>query len=243
MREQRDLRAFAIEAAARPELGGITYSVYAGQICRSMKAVLAKAKLSGAAALPYQSPEDPGAYSIRNEAFQRAVAACTSYTADELVATDRSRWNQLAGVQTDVLHQLSGRSMAASKSEDVGARAAVLQAVLDNGDPLLLHITLDRLIEPAAATGLLDGLAVDTDKDREAILRAAFEVVPCRLGLICDSRTAEVLAACLKPQSCVDDRIQLARGQLAPDLRPAFDGALVRLEAAIRLKQASKLLP
>jgi hypothetical protein len=242
LRAAKDLRVFAMEAARRPEVGGITYAAYAADICRVAKNSVGFTMNDWSAPdLPYQAPEDPRVYAAKNQAYKSAKASCQGFTEQETAF--ESQLTAQAKTQGDVIDKAKATVKAALASGDIAQRKEALAMVLQSGDPLLLSETLERLVLQKTDQGLaywVDGKQVSMNTPN---IQAAFSVLPCKLGLICDDRTPEVLMTCINTGQCYSDRLEMVRAAIPESQRGEFDSVLANLESAVKSGRTDRFIP
>ena len=244
MRATADLRTFYVEALKNPKAGGVTYASYAADLCRVAKnAIPFTGNDWDLGDLPYAAPEDPKAYSLRNDAYHKVKAACQSFSTAELGFQNGEELLARARAQGDSLRQLVDQALA-SKASDPASRKNALAAVLDNGDPLLISETLERLLMSSSNGRLaywIDG--AQTNIGEADVFRSALQALPCRLGLLCDGRDPDVVQSCIGLGKCYPDRIAMIENALPDAKRAEFQQRLDKLETAVKSKQAGQLIP
>jgi hypothetical protein len=246
LNDSKDLRAFAMNAINRPEAGGVTYAAYAANLCLVARtAVLVTIMDWTAEDLPRADLEDPHLFAIRNASYKRIKAACQSFSDYESGGERDIQLIAQAKAQGDALEKVALQVKTAIASNDISRRKSALAAVLNNGDPLLVSNQLERLLLEKTPDGLaywIDGKQVPVMNS--AVLQTALVVLPCRLGLVCDERSPEVLAPCLNSGKCYASRVELAMANLPDDAQRAkLTSTLASLESAVRARRIDRFLP
>ena len=244
MRVSADLRTFYVEALKNPKIGGITYARYATDLCRIAKTAATTADSDwNLGDLPYVAPEDPKVYSLRNGAYHKIKSACQSFSDAELDFDNGQNLLSRARSEGDSLRKLVDQALSA-KGSDLVSRKSALTAILDNGDPLLISETLERLLLSSSnghLTYWIDG--AQTNIGDADVFRSALLALPCRLGLPCDDRQPDVFQSCIGLGKCYPDRIALIEDALPESKRAEFQQRLEKLEAGVRAKQAGQFIP
>lgn len=235
LRNSVDFRKFYTDMLGRPEVGGITYAAYAASLCRVASNVVESTGTNwGASDLPYTNPEDPRTYQIRNDSFHKIKAACQSFSSFEISTDHDIELTERAKSNNDSVRKIAEMARSAINSGSLEQRKIALADVLESGDPLLLSTTLENLILVRSGEGLAywyDGKLISASNSNS--FRSAISVLPCRLGLICDERSPDVVQACIGQGGCYKSRIDLARSQLSVSEQVDFDKFLIRLEQII----------
>jgi len=195
--------------------------------------------------LPRADLEDPQVFATRNASYKKIKAACQSFSNYETGGERDIQLIAQAKAQGDSLEKLALQVKSAIASNDMSQRKSALAAVLNNGDPLLVSNQLERLLLEKTPRGLaywIDGKQVPVMNS--AGLQTALVVLPCRLGLVCDERSPEVLAPCLNSGKCYANRIELAMANLPDDAQRArLTSTLASLESAVRARRIDRFLP
>lgn len=243
LREAKDLRKFSVEVQAQAASGGISYAMYATELCRNVHMALENASIPWEIAdLPYTAPEDPRAHAVRNASLHKVKAACQGFNRGDF---EDGHLPAKAQAQKDPLYQLRAQAQLINSDSSLGDRKSALAAVLENGDPLLISQTLQRLLLSDKTGG---GVNIWVDGAQMPIAQAemyfnALQVLHCRLGLVCNELSHEVLDMCIATGECFSDRVELFRSRMPPEYREEFDATLARLESAVRDRRVNRFLP
>lgn len=209
------LRGTLQKAMAAPEHGGRLYARALARRCADL------------AALPTGDTAD-----LNAPQHQRALArqAALATGCGQLANTEQLALVNVAADDT------ARDPLLAVQQSDL-ADAALLQAVRQRPDPLLLDELGERLLE-RRIHGLpvlyFDGQRYD-DEAAQASVQAALRLLPCHFGLPCDERDPQVWLACLRGEGCADSRQALAS--------PAAQALAVRLATALRAGDLARFLP
>lgn len=237
-----DGRAFAIEAWRHPESGGRYYASYAAGHCQGLRL--------GPAASQVQPPVDDvsgDAYVRKIAAFNRIKAFCEQFTDEELDTFSAAKSAGLEAV--DALFAVSARLAAASKSRDLAARRSAIQEVLASQDPLLVDQLGPRLVVFGSATGgadfYFDGQRYPASSDPP--VAAALYLLPCGLGLACDTLHDLPLALqCASGPVCYADRFEKTRVELAGGDEAKYQRIITAYQAmlaAVKAGEGRKFVP
>ncbi len=192
--------------------------------------------------LPYAAPEDPRVHAVKNAALHRTKAACQGFTNGDFENSDLPA---KALAQGDPLFELKVEAQEITSASSLEDRRAILSAVLDNGDPLLISQTLQGLLLSDRAGG---GVNIWIDGGQKPVMQSemyfnALQVVHCRLGLPCGELSHDVLDTCIATGECLPNRVELFRSRMPQKEREEFDRALAQLESTIRERRVDRFLP
>lgn len=239
----KDLRKFSVEVQAHVAAGGVSYAMHATDLCRNLRMALENASIPWELAdLPYAAPEDPRVHAVKNAALHRTKAACQDFTNGDFENSDLPA---KAFAQGDPLFELKVQAHEINSASSLEDRRTILSAVLDNGDPLLISQTLQRLLLSDRAEG---GVNIWIDGEQRPVMQSemhfnALQVVHCRLGLPCGELSHDVLDTCIATGECFSNQVELFRSRMPQKEREEFDQTLAQLESTIRERRVDRFLP
>lgn len=239
-RHSRDYRPFAQTFRQHPELGGIYYAAAATRECRAHgtghDALRAPQPVIGGDSAPEQQVAQRLAFDLLRE-------RCASFIDAELTAASVNSLYAETLARHDVL-TLAARTFAhAGRSKDAAERISGVTAVLEHPDPLLIDtIGFGLSAGPLKGGGIaiwFDGTPYPVMSDPP--IAAGFQLVPCKLGRVCDASDDSLAVPCAIDGTCYRDRYDHVRQVLSQGDETRYQEILrwtERIMAAIRERRA-----
>ena len=180
-----------------------------------------------------------------SKALQRLQARCAQFTEDELAKlSGRSSFASQNAKDDPLIGSLQALIEAGSKTD---MRTKAVAEILRLSDPLVLDDIGMRLSIATGTKGaylFLDGQKYPIKE--EPALAAAFYLLPCGLGLACDSSDPLLSLRCVTGQGCYANRFEVVKSEMSgrfgekyPDILTAY----YKLVAALQAGDASRFVP
>ncbi|WCM89054.1 hypothetical protein [Acidovorax sp. NCPPB 3576] len=218
--DSKDLRAFVIYAMQHPELGGTYYAAHALSQCKS---VTADGKYFKQVQTPYSANKNNSDYTSISKSADILRAQCANFLASELsdsrIAEVKSEGVQkkdpLLLAERNFLEKIN--SPGNNKEEQRQNRKSALTQLLATQDPMVIEDIGPRIalqVDPdTGARGYKFNdhfypLASDTD------VGLAIYLLPCGLGLNCNSTEFDVASRCASGVECSDSRMDYVKSML-----------------------------
>ncbi|GKT15686.1 hypothetical protein AVHY2522_08980 [Acidovorax sp. SUPP2522] len=218
--DSKDLREFVIYAMKHPELGGTYYAVHALSQCKS---VVADGKYFKQVQTPYSADKTNSDYTSISKSADILRAQCANFITSELsdsrIAEVKSEGVQkkdpLLIAERNFLEKIN--SPANNKEEQQQNRKSALTQLLATQDPMVIEDIGPRIaLQVDPDTGVRGykfndhfyPLASDTD------VGLAIYLLPCGLGLNCNSTEFDVASRCASGVECSDSRMDYVKSML-----------------------------
>lgn len=240
--DAQDYRQFSLRAVAKPELGGISYANYAQSVCRRYATLHAASGLTDRNSIPYDGKEDSTLYAKRVSYMQRMERRCASFSSNE-ISYDSALEFAAREVQEKDLHAvLKRRYERAANSGNEKERLQVASEVLATRDPLLLANLTYKFLggrENGRIGFYLDGTFYPAGTEAGGALQIALDILPCRLGLPCDTTDVNVVQACISASKCFANKEELLTSEVSEEGKRQIERYVARLVQVVDEKDVN----
>ncbi|GKS95001.1 hypothetical protein [Acidovorax sp. SUPP2825] len=215
----KDLREFVLYALQHPERGGTYYAAQALSQCKSIVA----GKYFKQVQTPYSIGKNDEKYGAISKATDILRARCSNFIADELSDSRISEVKSnglrdkdpLLLAEKAFLEKTTGLSN--SNEEQKQNRKAALTQLLATQDPMVIEDIGPRIaLQADPDTGMrgykFNGHFYPLTSDTDVGL--AIYLLPCGLGLNCDSTEFDVVNRCASGVECSDSRMDYVKNML-----------------------------
>lgn len=214
----KNLREFVYFALQHPENGGVFYASQALKLCKN---ILQSTEFGKQAQTPY-SQEKSKSYAAASSASSELRMKCSGFNEHELSDSKIAETLSVNGVTKDPLLIAQAEFAKTTKSYTVTAdnnksREKALASIFQTQDPLIIQDVGLRLaiqIDPASGKRgyWFDGSFYSLDSDTDVGL--AIYMLPCGLGLTCNSSEFDVATRCAANGNCPDGRLDYVKSML-----------------------------